>query len=311
MSPESTRVTVSVGDRELQLSNLDKPLFPSGFTKGDMLDYYARIAPVMLPHLKDRPVTVKRFPSGIDGKGFIEKNVPKHAPPWIRTMTVARKGVDRWGRKGEEDNGRETTEFIVVDELATLMWLVNLAAVEFHTPMWRVGKNNQPGRPDLLVFDLDPGQPAAISECCQVALRLRERAARDSIELVAKTSGSKGLQIYAAVADKHWPAERTNTYAHDLARALEKDDPDLVVSRMAKALRTGRVLIDWSQNNMAKTTVSPYSLRALDGPPVSTPLTWDEVDEGATGDADRFLRFTPSDVLGRVEKTGDLFAPLN
>jgi bifunctional non-homologous end joining protein LigD len=153
-------VTVTVGDREIQLSNLDKRLFPSGFTKGDMLDYYARIAPVMLPHLKDRPVTVKRFPNGIDQKGFIEKNAPRHAPDWIRTMTLPRKGTDRWGKPLEQDSDRETTEFVLVDELATMMFLVNLAAVEFHTPMWSAGPNNQPRSADLLVFDLDPGPPA-------------------------------------------------------------------------------------------------------------------------------------------------------
>ncbi|HVC69564.1 MAG TPA: non-homologous end-joining DNA ligase [Acidimicrobiales bacterium] len=311
MSPDPARVTVTVGERELQLSNLEKPLFPTGFTKGDMLDYYARIAPAMLPHLLDRPVTVKRFPNGIDHQGFIEKNVPKHAPDWIRTLTVDRKGVDRWGRKSEEGNGRETTEFVVVDELATLMWLVNLAAVEFHTPMWRAEESNEPGVPDLLVFDLDPGPPATISECCQVALQLRQRAGRDHIDLVAKTSGSKGLQLYAPIADKQWPADGTGTFAHELARTLEKEDPGLVVSRMAKDLRRGRVLIDWSQNNSSKTTVSPYSLRAIDGPSVSTPVSWDEVSAGAGGDGDRLLRFTPSDVLARVADMGDLFRVLN
>lgn len=308
VSPDSERVTVNVDGRELQLSNLEKPLFPTGFTKRDMLDYYARIAPAMLPHLQDRPVTVKRFPNGIDNQGFIEKNVPKHAPDWIRTMTMARKGVDRWGRKTEADTGRDTTEFVLVDELATLMWLVNLAAVEFHTPMWRAGKNNEPKRPDLLVFDLDPGPPAAISECCQVALRLRERAAEDGIEVTAKTSGSKGLQLYAKIAGARGAADDSNAYAHELARALENDDPDRVVSRMAKDLRTGRVFIDWSQNNPAKTTVSPYSLRAIDGPSVSTPITWDEVAEAADGNGSPLPRFTPSDVLDRVERLGDLFA---
>lgn len=310
MSPESTRVTVTVENRELQLSNLEKPLFPSGFTKGAMLDYYARIAPVMVPHLKDRPVTVKRFPNGIDSKGFIEKNVPKHAPDWIPTLTMARKGVDRWGRKAEDESGRETTEFVLVDELATLMWLVNLASVEFHTPMWRAGRSKQPSRPDLVVFDLDPGPPAAISECCEVALRLKERASADGVELLAKTSGSKGLQLYGRVADKRWAEERTNTYAHELARELEKDHPDLVVSRMTKTLRAARVFIDWSQNNTAKTTVSPYSLRAIDGPRVSTPLTWDEVEASSKGGGEALLAFTPSDVIDRVETMGDLFSGL-
>jgi bifunctional non-homologous end joining protein LigD len=173
-----------------------------------------------------------------------------------------------------------------------------------------VGSDGRPDRPDLLVFDLDPGPPAGIAECCRVALRLRARAADDDIEVLAKTSGSKGLQLYANVAAMDWPAERTNTYAHELARELEKDDGELVVSRMAKPLREGRVLIDWSQNNTAKTTVSPYSLRAIDGPPVSTPVTWDEVDTAATGGGVPLLGFTPQTVLDRVGTMGDLLAPL-
>jgi len=310
VSPESTKVTVIVGDRELQLSNLEKPLFPSGFTKRQMLDYYARIAPVMLPHLEGRPVTVKRFPNGIEAKGFIEKNVPRHAPDWIRTVTLPRKGTGRWGKPLEEDSGRETTEFVLVDELATLMWLVNLAAVEFHTPMWKVGPKGEPRAPDLLVFDLDPGPPAGLAECCRVALQLRARAEEEKITLVPKTSGSKGLQIYGPVAAKRWEADSTNTYAHTLAQELEKTDGEHVVSRMAKDLRPGKVLIDWSQNNTAKTTVSPYSLRALDGPTVSTPLTWDEVGEVAAGGTRSPLGFTPEDVLGRVDIMGDLFGSL-
>ncbi len=320
MSPEGQRVTVSVGDRELQLSNLDKPLFPTGFTKGDMLDYYARIAPVMLAHLACRPVTVKRFPQGVDHKGFIEKNVPKHAPDWIRTVTLPRKGTDRWGKpatSATSAGARDTTQFVIVDGLATLMWLVNLASVEFHTPMWRIDQKerkdhkDQPRSPDLLVFDLDPGLPATISECCRIALLLRDRARQDDIELLAKTSGSKGMQLYASVAAKHWPEDRTSTYAHALAVELEHSDPDLAVSRMAKAHRMGRVFIDWSQNSGAKTTVTPYSLRALDRPSVSTPLTWTEVEEGAERGGEKFLAFTPNDVLDRVEALGDLFATVS
>jgi bifunctional non-homologous end joining protein LigD len=310
VSPESDRVTVTVEERELQLSNLEKPLFPSGFTKRQMLDYYARIAPAMLPHLKDRPVTVKRFPNGIAQKGFIEKNVPRHAPEWIRTMTLPRKGTDRWGKQLEKDTGRETTEFVLVDDLATLMWLVNLASVEFHTPMWRADPKNQPSSPDLLVFDLDPGPPATLEECCRVALLVRARAARDDVAVAAKTSGSKGLQLYASVTTETWPSEDTNAYAHALAQELEKDDPGLVVSRMAKPLRHGKVFIDWSQNNMAKTTVSPYSLRAIDGPPVSTPVTWDEVEATAAGGGINLLGLSPQDVLERVDAMGDLFSSL-
>ncbi|HEY7946297.1 MAG TPA: hypothetical protein VID75_01405, partial [Acidimicrobiales bacterium] len=210
----------------------------------------------------------------------------------------------------EEDSGRDTTEFVLVDDLATLTWLVNLASVEFHTPMWRAAKSDEAKPPDLLVFDLDPGPPAGITECCQVALLLREQAVKDHVELMAKTSGSKGLQLYAPVAAKGWAADGTNTYAHELARMLEKEHPEVVVSRMAKDLRRGRVFIDWSQNNTAKTTVSPYSLRAIDGPSVSTPLTWEEVAQGADGDGERLLRFTPSEVLLRVEAMGDLFSPI-
>ncbi len=309
MSPETQRVTVSVGDRELQLSNLEKTLFPTGFTKGDMLDYYARIAPVMIPHLTHRPVTVKRFPEGVGHQGFIGKNVPGNPPEWIRTITLPRKGTDRWGKSARQANDKDTTQFVVVDELATLMWLVNLASVEFHTPMWRIGRGNEPRSPDLLVFDLDPGHPATITECCQIALRLRDRVSKDGIELIPKTSGSKGLQLYAGIAAKRWTADRTNTYAHALAEELELSHPDLAVSRMAKALRPGKVLIDWSQNNTAKTTVSPYSLRALDRPTISTPLAWDEVEAGADG-GEWLLTFSPGDVLARVETRGDLFGSL-
>jgi bifunctional non-homologous end joining protein LigD len=268
----------------------------------------------MLPHLAGRPVTVKRFPNGIGHKGFIEKNVPKHAPEWIQTMVLPRKGTGRWGKPVEGDSGRETTEFVLVDDMATMTWLANLASVEFHTPMWRTGPDNQPRSPDLVVFDLDPGPPATLTQCCQVALRLRDRAAVDTIDLLPKTSGSKGLQLYGRVTDQKWAAEQTNTYAHTLAEELEHDDPDLVVSRMAKALRTGRVLIDWSQNNTAKTTVTPYSLRAIDGPTVSTPLTWDEVAAAAgagPAESDRLLAFTPQDVLDRVDSLGDLFTTLD
>ncbi|HLN43497.1 MAG TPA: non-homologous end-joining DNA ligase [Acidimicrobiales bacterium] len=316
MSPDSQRVMVDVGGRELQLSNLEKPLYPTGFTKGDLLDYYARIAPVMLRHLRDRPVTVKRFPEGVEQQGFIAKNVPRHAPDWLRTVTLPRKGTDRWGKPSGSENDRETTQFVVVEDLATLMWLVNLAAVEFHTPMWRIGQKGQPRSPDLLVLDLDPGHPATITECCQIALSLRDRVSKDGIELIPKTSGSKGVQLYARIAARRWSADRVNDYARELAEELERTLPDLAVSRMAKALRPGKVLIDWSQNNMAKTTVSPYSLRALERPTVSTPLSWDEVGRGADGDGGAdgpgagLLAFGPRDVLARVETLGDLFESL-
>ncbi|MHB1988114.1 MAG: non-homologous end-joining DNA ligase [Acidimicrobiales bacterium] len=307
MSPEN-KVVVEVDGRCLTLSNLDKALYPNGFTKRDLLDYYARIAPIMLPHLHGRVVTRKRFPDGTGRDGFIEKNVPRHAPHWVRTVTLPRKGTG-WGASKTADPGRDTTEYVLVPDLATLTWLVNLATIEVHTPMWRIGRDSKPKSPDLIVFDLDPGTPATIVECCKVALRLRERLGQDGIELLSKTSGSKGLQCYGAIGPRRWAPGRSNEYAHGVAAELEDSDPGLIVSKMKKELRPGKVLIDWSQNNVAKTTASPYSLRALERPSVSTPLGWDEVETGATGDAE-LLRFEPQQVLERVERVGDLFARL-
>jgi bifunctional non-homologous end joining protein LigD len=290
------RVPVTIEGRELSLSNLDKPMYPAtGFTKGELLDYYAKIAPVMLPHLRGRPVTVKRFPNGVDASGFIEKNVPRHAPDWVRTAVLGRKAT-----------GRDTNTYAVVDDLATLVWFANLASIEFHTPMWRLDAAGVPCRPDLIVFDLDPGDPATIVQCCEVGLLLRDRLAADGITLAAKTSGSKGLQLYGSLAGRTLDGHEVNAHAHELARAVESDEPELVVSRMTKALRTGKVLIDWSQNNPAKTTVTPYSLRALGEPSVSTPVTWDEVAACAGGGDPAALRFSPAEVLERVAKSGDL-----
>jgi bifunctional non-homologous end joining protein LigD len=298
VSPE--RVAVEVDGHELALSNLDKVLYPStGFTKGEMLDYYARIAPVMLAHIGGRPLTVKRFPDGVATSGFIEKNVPRHAPDWIRTAVLPRKA-----------SGRDTTRFPVVDGVAGLIWFANMAAVEFHTPMWRVDAKTQPKGPDLIVFDLDPGAPATIVECCDVAVLLREALGSDGVELLPKTSGSKGLQLYGSIARRRWSGERVNEYAREIAQRIERDQPDAVVSRMTKSLRPGKVLIDWSQNNPAKTTVSPYSLRAVERPSCSTPVTWKEVEACARSRDGEKLRFGPADVVKRVERDGDLFGPL-
>jgi bifunctional non-homologous end joining protein LigD len=298
VSPASERVTVTVEGRELSVSNLAKPMYPAtGFTKGELIDYYAKIAPVMLGHLRGRPVTTKRFPNGVNAASFIEKNVPKHAPDWVRTVVLSRKS-----------KGADTNEYAVVDDLATLVWFANLASIEFHTPMWRIDPGGKPQRPDLIVFDLDPGAPATIVECCKVALLLQERLANDGISLLPKTSGSKGLQLYGRVT-RALDGDDVNAYAHEVAEAVEKDRGELVVSRMTKALRNGKILIDWSQNNPAKTTVSAYSMRALPEPSVSTPVTWDEVGKCAGGGKAR-LGFSPHDVLKRVEQSGDLFAPL-
>ena len=286
------KVTVEVDGRSLQLTNLSKVLYPqTGFTKGAVIDYYSRIAPVLLPHLADRALTIKRYPNGVDEKFFFEKNAARGTPDWVRTVTLPVPGSTK---------NRDTIDFVVVEELATLVWLANLAALELHVPQWHIPKRARKPRTDLLVFDLDPGVPATIAECCEVAVLLRDLLAEDGIELFAKTSGSKGMQVSAPIEvdDPDLPSK----YAHAVAKRLESARPELIVSRMTKSLREGKVFVDWSQNNPAKTTVAPYSLRAREEPTVSTPLTWDEVEAGGR------LRFTSDDVLERVERYGDLFA---
>jgi len=277
---------VDVEGRHVTLTNLEKVLYPGGFTKGQVVDYYSRIAPVLLPHLAGRAVTRKRYPDGVQGPVFFEKNAPRGTPDWVHTEVLPSPGSSK---------GRDSIEYVVIDDLATLVWTANLAALELHTHLWKIGRT----APDLLVFDLDPGQPATIVECCAVALLLRDRL---DLELFPKTSGSKGMQLYAKA-----PAGDTSAYAKQLAEQLERSHPDLVVSRMTKAVRPGKVFVDWSQNNRAKTTVTVYSLRARDEPTVSTPVSWDEVAAcRRPGD----LVFTSDDVLARVEADGDLFAPL-
>ena len=290
----SPKVTVDVEGTQVVLSNLDKVLYPAvGFTKGQVLDYYSRIAPVLLPHLAERAVTRKRYPDGVDGPVFFEKNAPRGTPDWVRTETLASPGSSK---------GRDTIDYVIVQDLATLIWTANLASLELHTHLARVDRDS----PDLIVFDLDPGEPATIVECCAVAQLLRPMLEADGHAPLAKTSGSKGLQLYAR-ADGFGSGAETSAYAKGLAQRLEKAHPDLALHRMTKALRGGKVLIDWSQNSAAKTTVSVYSMRAKDRPTVSTPITWDEV-AGCTGPED--LVFTTDDVLARVAQHGDLFAPL-
>ena len=292
MSP--SKIAVDVDGRQVVLSNLDKVLYPAvGFTKGQVLDYYTRIAPVLLPHLAARALTRKRYPDGVEGQVFFEKNAPRGTPEWVHTVELPTPGSTK---------ARETIHYVVVDDLATLVWTANLASLELHTHMWRVDRD----APDMVVFDLDPGPPATIVECCEVALLLRPLLEADGLEPLAKTSGSKGLQLYAR-AEGFSSSEQTSAYAKGLAQRLEAEHPDLVVHRMTKALRPGKVLVDWSQNSAAKTTVSVYSLRARERPTVSTPVTWDEV-ERCTGGQD--LVFTSDDVLARVQRHGDLFAPL-
>lgn len=292
MSPETRKVQVEVEGRALTLSNLDKVLYPAaGFTKAQVIEYYQRIGPAMLPHIESRPVTIKRYPEGVDGQFFFQKNAPAHRPDWVPTAKLASPGSTK---------SRDTVEYILGGDLPTLIWAANLAALELHTPMWRYPSI---GEPDLFVFDLDPGPPATVVECCEVALLLRPRLSDMGLEPVAKTSGGKGLQLYAAMSGT--TSDQASDLAKDLAEQLEQEQPRLVVSRMTKALRPGKVLIDWSQNNAAKTTITPYSLRARAQPTVSTPVSWDEVAACKRADD---LFFTAPDVLDRVEKSGDLFA---
>jgi bifunctional non-homologous end joining protein LigD len=290
-------VAVEVEGRELTLSNLSKVLYPDvGFTKGEMIDYYAKIAPVLLPHLADRSATFKRYPDGVDGKFFFEKNAPRHTPDWVRTVNLPAPGSTK---------NRANIDYIVVRDLPTLIWAANNAALEVHTPMWTVGPRGAVHDPDLLVFDLDPGPPATIVECCQIAQWLREILAADGLSAYPKTSGSKGMQMYVPVRDTKW--QDIHAYAKKIAQRLSAEHDDLVVWQMKKDMRGGKVLIDWSQNNSAKTTISVYSLRARPEPTASTPISWAEVDSCTSPEQ---LRFTAAEVLARVEADGDLFAPL-
>jgi bifunctional non-homologous end joining protein LigD len=293
-----SKVAVEVEGRRLVLSNLDKVLYPdAGFTKGQVIDYYTRIAPVLLPHLKGRPLTRKRYPNGVDGAFFFEKNAPRGLPDWVRTARLPSPGSTK---------DRDEIDFVVTDELATLVYVANLASLELHTPMWRVGPKGAAKAPDMLVIDLDPGPPATIVECCRVAELVRQESPRD---WYAKTSGSKGLQLYAKAsgASGSGSSASTSDEIRALAEQLERKHPELIVSRMTKTLRPGKVLIDWSQNNPAKTTVTVYSLRARSHPTVSTPVSWDEVSHcGRPGD----LTFEAPQVLERVAADSDLFLPL-
>jgi bifunctional non-homologous end joining protein LigD len=265
----------------------------AGFTKGQALDYYARVAPALLPHLKDRPLTRVRFPDGIDGQRFYEKRAPSHTPDWVRKAPIV------MGREGELD-------FVVCDDLATLTWLVQLAAFELHPSLSR---ERDFEHPSVVAFDLDPGPPADVIDCCRVALKLRAMFGNLGLECFPKTSGSKGLQVYLPLNSKAG-YERTKPFAHAVAQALEKDEPKQVISKMKKELRKGKVFVDWSQNDRAKTTVAVYSLRAREHPTVSTPLRWEEVEAAAGGGKADDLRFTSAEVLARVEEHGDLFAPV-
>jgi bifunctional non-homologous end joining protein LigD len=299
-----TEVRVDVEGRTLTLSNLDKVLYPrTGTTKGEVLDYYARIAPVMLPHLAARPVTRVRWPHGVEQSSFFEKNAPAGTPSWVHTARVP-----TTGSRGESRHGDHLV-FPIVDDLATLTWLANLAALELHVHQWTVGRNGQPRNPDRLVIDLDPGEGAGLHECAAVALLVRDRLAERDLPSFPVTSGSKGLHLYAALPGDLNP-EGTTGLAKAVAEELQKEHPQQVTATMTKARRSGKVFLDWSQNAGSKTTLSPYSLRGRELPWVAAPLSWEEVEEGAEDPvALEQLRF--GEVLERVSERGDLLAGLD
>lgn len=286
---------VEVDGRRLKLTNLDKVLYPSaGFTKGQVIDYYARIAPVLVPHLAGKPLTLKRYPNGVDAEPFFEKNATKYRPDWVQTAPIWSEGNNR------------NVNYILANDLATLIWVANLAAIELH-PSLSLAKDIT--CPRALVFDLDPGPPANIVQCCQVAVWLRAIVEHFDLVSFPKSSGSKGLQIYVPL-NIQTSYDETKPLAHAVARLLENEHRDLVVSDMKKAIRTNRVFVDWSQNDEHKTTISVYSLRARERPTVSTPVTWDEVELTLKKKDPALLVFESHRVLERVEKLGDLFAPL-
>jgi bifunctional non-homologous end joining protein LigD len=286
---------VDIEGRHLSLSNLEKVLYPeTGFTKGQVIDYYVRIAPVLLPHLAGRPLTLKRYPDGVSGMFFYEKNCPRHRPEWVSTAPIWSEGNHRW------------MDYCVVQNLPALVWAANLASLELHTSL---SCASAMPHPSSIVFDLDPGEPANIVQCCQVALWVRDAFARFGLRSFAKTSGSKGLQIYIPL-NSGVSYDETKPFAHQLALSLERKHSSLVVSDMKKSLRANKVLVDWSQNDEHKTTICVYSLRARPHPTVSTPVSWAEVDRCLESSDPATLEFTAPQVLQRVERHGDLFAPL-
>jgi bifunctional non-homologous end joining protein LigD len=287
--------TIEVQGKQLKLSNLDKVLYPAtGFTKQQIIDYYVRIAPAMVPHLAGRALTRKRYPNGVDEEFFYEKNAPQHRPDWVKTAPI-------WS-----EGNRRTVHYILADDLPTLVWLANLAAIELH-PSLALAKDIT--CPTMMVFDLDPGPPANIVQCCQVGLWLREIFEHFGLQSFPKTSGSKGLQIYVPL-NTPTKYELTKTFAHALAQLLEQEHPDTVVSDMKKNLRTGKVFVDWSQNDEHKTTIGVYSLRARERPTVSTPVTWEEVERTHKKKDSTLLVFEAKQVVARMNKVGDLFAPV-
>lgn len=287
---------MKVGNRTLKLTNLDKVMYPEvGFTKAQVIDYYTRIAPVVLSHLKDRPLTLKRYPDGVDGPFFYEKQCPKHRPDWVKTASI-------W----TESRGRDV-DYCLAQDLPTLVWAANLADLELHTSLARA---KDILRPTMMVFDLDPGPPAGVLECGRVALELRKLFGSLDLDAHAKTSGSKGMQLYVPL-NRPVTYEGTGGFAHAVARHMERVHPTQVVSKMKKELRKGKVFVDWNQNAPSKTTVCVYSLRARSRPTVSTPVEWGEVEKALNKGDPELLSFEPEDVLKRVKSKGDLFEPVS
>jgi bifunctional non-homologous end joining protein LigD len=289
---------VEVDGRELKLTNLEKVLYPkAGFTKGEMVDYYAKVADAMVPHLSGRAVTLRRFPEGVDDldSAFFEKRCPKHRPKWVKTTNV----------RAGPNAGK--IDFCVCDGRPTLIWMAQLAAIELH-PSLSLGR--APTRPTVLAFDLDPGPPADVVDCCRVALRLRELFAHFGVECFPKTSGSKGMQVYVPLNTPKTSYDETKPFAKAIAQLLEKQTPDRVVSKMKKVERKGKVFVDWSQNHRSKTTIAVYSLRARERPTASTPVSWEEVERAAEEGDGSHLVFEAGAVLERIEQHGDLFAPV-
>jgi bifunctional non-homologous end joining protein LigD len=294
--PPTKRLEVDIDGHVLSLSNLEKVMYPrTGFTKGQVVDYYTRIAPHVLPHLRGRPLTLKRYPDGVEGEYFYEKQCPAHRPEWVRTAAVP-----------SRRNGR-AIDYCLADDLPTLVWLAQIGDLELHTSL-ALAEDVQ--RPTILAFDLDPGPPATIVECARVALDLRDLLERLGLAAFPKTSGSKGMQVYVPLNVPDVGYEDTKTLSRGLAQLLERRSPDRVVSDMRKTLRAGKVLVDWSQNDEHKTTVSVYSLRAMERPTVSTPLRWEEVEAVLESGEPEDLTFTSDQVLERVAAHGDLFAPV-
>ncbi|SDS26112.1 bifunctional non-homologous end joining protein LigD [Nocardioides scoriae] len=302
--PERTETRVEVDGHVLTLVNLEKVMYPrTGTTKAEVLHYYAQVAPVMLPHLADRAVTRIRWPHGTGDASFFEKNAPSGTPSWVRTVAVPTTGSRRRA-SGEEPEETEL-HFPVVDSLATLTWLVNLAALELHVHQWTVTRTGRPRHPDRLVIDLDPGEPAGLMECAQVALLVRDRLAEEGLRTVPVTSGSKGLHLYAGL-DGRRTHEQVRDHAKQVAEELEASHRSLVTSQMTKARRGGKVFLDWSQNTGSKTTIAPYSLRGRDAPTVAAPRTWEEVEAGAE-DVLGLEHLRYDEVLARIAEHGDLF----